>query len=107
MTKVIVEGKEYTCFAPEECTTPKGTFIENPEKNILIKNDQYVLAKIHYRGEQEECLAIRWNVSDREKDEKVNEKCIGYPNIRGKPTWFVLPDKLLQDIQQYLLTKQK
>lgn len=96
MVNKKIGGEIYNCFSPEECTAPMGTMVAE----ILVDKEEYVLARINYRGNKKPSLAIRWYASD--KDIPNGEKCLGYPNTRGKPTWFVLPDDLLMDIQGYL-----
>ena len=72
---------------PEEVTAPKL---------------HWSLIKVIYRGDPEEysiaigkwdnepCLAIRWNACE--------SRPVGNPQSRGLPTWFILPNPLVQPI---------
>lgn len=97
--KKYYKGDEFDYYAVDEIKTPKGTeFVEK-----LIDTDEYVLARINYKGKYNR-LAIRWhrcteNPKDMEKITK-HQKCIGYPSIFGRPTWFVLPESLINDIKK-------
>lgn len=57
----------------------------------------YSVAVITWDGV--ECIGIRWNVSEREwnNPDKIAHRqiCVGEPNSRGYPTWFILPDSFL------------
>lgn len=78
------------CWNPAKCSCPQNTSVIR----TIEDNDKYVLAKILYKG-KDECLAIRWHISDREAINKgKNDICLGYPSSRGYPTWMVLPDNL-------------
>jgi len=58
---------------------------------------EYSVAIIDWQGR--ECIGIRWNINERELDsqDKVSGKvtCMGEPNSRGYPTWFIIPDAFL------------
>jgi hypothetical protein len=60
----------------------------------------YSIAKLVYGGN--ECIAMRWNISeyewDNEEKEKGNIRCLGLPSSRGYPTWFIIPTGFLLDI---------
>jgi hypothetical protein len=51
---------------------------------------------------EEPCIGVRWNITEREIDDedKISGKkiCVGEPNSRGYPTWFILPNDLLIDL---------
>lgn len=76
--------------------------------NIQSNSHTIIVANIVYLGES---LAIRWytNLGNTKEVERLKngEKLIGYPNVRGKPAWFILPDTLLKDIQNELLLKKE
>ena len=50
---------------------------------------------------------MRWHIAPTEYELNAdNDKiCLGYPNTRGYPTWFILPDGILGDIHNYMLKK--
>lgn len=98
---VTVNDKKHKCYAPNEVTTPQNTTVVE----VLCENDRYVLAFVKYRGKGK-VLAIRWNVCDKESDCEEEHKCLGYPNIFGRPTWFVLPESILGDIHNYMLKQE-
>jgi len=60
----------------------------------------YSVALIDWEGNK--CIGIRWNLtkSEWESQEKISgkKKCVGEPNSRGFPTWFILPTDFLKDI---------
>lgn len=53
----------------------------------------------NYKWENTYKLGIRWNIAYSEWDDyrKQNgqDECIGNPQSRGIPTWFVLPDDMM------------
>lgn len=54
------------------------------------------VAKLKWYGDQK--TGIRWNVGMREWNDpskKAGKECVGVPSSRGYPTWFVIPDELL------------
>ena len=57
----------------------------------------FSLAIVTWDGQKR--IGIRWNVTYREWDDadKIagTKVCVGEPNSRGYPTWFILPDELL------------
>jgi hypothetical protein len=64
------------------------------------ENGAFSLAKITWEGT--DCIGIRWNVTQREWNDpnKKNgsKKCVGEPNSRGYPTWFILPDDFIESL---------
>lgn len=60
-------------------------------------SDPFSLAVVTWDGEKR--IGIRWNATYREWDDadKIagNKVCVGEPNSRGYPTWFILPPNLL------------
>ena len=46
-------------------------------------------------GEWKEVLAIRWNGNDT-----ADTAEIGNPQSRGRPTWFIVPDKLKDSVRK-------
>ena len=102
-----VNGEKFDYYLPNEVKTTQNTqLIEK-----LLDKDEYVLALFDYRGQGKKRLAIRWytNLGNTKEKERLKngEKLIGYPNVRGKPAWFILPDTLLKDIQNELLLKKE
>lgn len=87
---------------PVEVLSPKR-YLESVEEiydgKVDAKNSEksYSLAKVRWQGKEQ--LAIRWNVSERELEnkEKLNgeKRCVGMPASHGYPVWFVLPQELL------------
>lgn len=61
---------------------------------------EFSVAIVDWNGDS--CIGVRWNITEREidDDEKINGKktCVGEPNSRGYPTWFILPNDLLIDL---------
>lgn len=93
--------KKYICYDPEESISPLGyKFIE-----MIHDDDTYVVARIKRPEDENPCLVVRWYIesSERESNGNTNKICKGYPNTRGYPTWFVLPDCILGDIHNYML----
>ncbi len=99
---------------PQDVNTPKNLvkvvgIIYNGGEN------SYSLAKLVW-GETE-VIGIRWNSTHREREnkKKLNGEieCIGSPNSRGYPTWFILPKELFEEdihidkIKEYLTNKSK
>lgn len=75
----------------------------SPRKNVrnvvhIYQNTDFALAKVTWNGTDR--IAIRWNVTENElkNPDKVSGKviCIGEPNSRGYPTWFILPTYFLK-----------
>lgn len=91
---------EYT--PPQEVTSPRDC-IDNVQvihDGGLGEGDEakaYSVATIEWEGVS--CLAIRWNVAQREWEdpEKVSGErvCVGMPSSRGYPVWFILPKEIL------------
>jgi hypothetical protein len=84
-----------TVLSPRDCVS-----------NVQIIYDggalpgEYAVARLDWNGQP--TLGIRWNIAEREtgNPDKVSGKitCMGEPNSRGYPTWFILPDAFLQNI---------
>ena len=59
-------------------------------------NPAYSLAVIKWEGDYK--LGIRWNIAYSEwgdyRKQNGRDGCIGNPQSRGIPTWFVLPDDI-------------
>jgi hypothetical protein len=75
----------------------------SPKRNIksivpIYQNSEFALAKVTWNGTER--IAIRWNVTENEwtNPDKISGKtiCLGEPNSRGYPTWFVLPENFLK-----------
>lgn len=76
---------------PEEVTTPK---LHWSLIKVLYKGppDDYSLAI--GKWDQKPVLAVRWNACEW--------RPLGNPQSRGLPTWFVLPERLVDPILQTL-----
>ncbi len=81
----------------------KSIEVISPKRNLknvidIHQNKNFALAKVTWNGSDK--IAIRWNVTENElkNNEKASGKvkCIGEPNSRGYPTWFILPDDFLE-----------
>ena len=84
---------------PEDVLSPRDK-VKNLE--ILIKNDKedYSIALLEYDGT--ECVGVRWNTTNEEKDN------IGTPQSRGIPTWFILPKEVAKVyLEKFLEEKEK
>jgi hypothetical protein len=66
--------------------------------NKLYPNKDFTVAKVVWDGIER--IAIRWNVTENESKhpDKASgkTKCIGEPNSRGYPTWFIVPEEFLR-----------
>ena len=87
----------YSYKNPKFINSPKGV-VEVVEVIYDGKDDPaYSLAIIKWENTYK--LGIRWNIAYSEWDDyrKQNgqDECIGNPQSRGIPTWFVLPDDML------------
>ena len=86
-----------SCFNAIDVISPKR-HLRNVVPIPLPPNMDFALAKVTWDGVDR--IAIRWNVTQNElkNPDKLNGKvkCIGEPNSRGYPTWFVLPDEFLE-----------
>ena len=85
---------------PEDVTSPADyvDVIEilregSPDDN---GDTSYAVARIEWEGK--ECIGVRWNISDKERENPEKEsgdvECIGMPSSFGHPVWFVMPDEL-------------
>lgn len=98
------DGKTYKCFDPKKSISPLGyEFIE-----YIYDGEEYVIARIKREKDEKSCLVVRWYIEDSEYRNNANSDkiCKGYPNTRGYPTWFILPDRILGDINNYMLHKR-
>ena len=87
----------YSYKNPKFINSPKGV-VEVVEVIYDGKDDPaYSLAIIKWENTYK--LGIRWNIAYSEWDDyrKQNgqDECIGNPQSRGIPTWFVLPDDMM------------
>ena len=87
----------YSYKNPKFINSPKG-MVEVVEVIYDGKDDPaYSLAIIKWENIYK--LGIRWNIAYSEWDDyrKQNgqDECIGNPQSRGIPTWFVLPDDMM------------
>lgn len=82
-------NEDYDYIKPEDCLSPIPTRIDS----IVYNCKDYAIAKLYYRDENELSLGIRWHLTDYERKHYKGKKqrCKGYPNTRGLPTWFILP----------------
>ncbi|WP_369715679.1 hypothetical protein [Leptotrichia alba] len=84
---------------PEDVLSPRDK-VKNLE--IIINNDKedYSIALLEYNGT--ECVGVRWNTTNEEKDN------IGTPQSRGIPTWFILPKEIAEVyLEKFLKEKEK
>lgn len=93
----------YRYFPPDKVISPKSCIEEViPLFDGGITAGAYCVAEIKWNGKK--CLGIRWNVNEREWDDPEKKSglkpCIGEPNSRGYPTWFILPDSFLTSVLQ-------
>lgn len=101
----IYNHKKYKCYDPKESISPLGyEFIET-----VHDDDTYIIARIKRPQDKNPCLAVRWYIASREYVSKADSEkiCTGFPNSRGYPTWFILPDSILGDIHTYMLHHRK
>ena len=82
-----------TVLSPRDCIgNVKVLYDGGYKKNI------YSLAIVTWQGKKR--IGIRWNINQREWDNPDKRAgktvCIGEPNSRGYPTWFILPPHLLR-----------
>ncbi len=88
----------YKIHPPDTVTTPK-TCVSDVKViyNGGDKHGDYSIARLKWNGK--DVIGIRWNISEKEAqdpDKKVGKKiCLGEPNSRGYPTWFILPKDFL------------
>ncbi len=64
------------------------------------EDEAFSLAIVNWQGK--DCIGIRWNITHGEWDDENKKSgqvtCVGEPNSRGYPTWFILPDDFLNQI---------
>ena len=77
-----------TVTSPRDCVYNVKVFFDGG-----VGPNPYSLAIVNWQGTN--TIAIRWNVSQREWDHPAKmtgtQICLGEPNSRGYPTWFILP----------------
>lgn len=79
---------------PESVLSPKAAVAN---LNILHNDDGgWSAAELDWKGEH--ALGLRWNGSDEESG-------CGSPQSRGNPTWFIVPDELVDAIKSALPEK--
>ncbi len=87
----------YNYFHPEDVISPKRCVYDVKELFDGGINEVFSLAIVNWQGAEK--IGIRWNVNQNEWEyqEKMtgSKKCVGEPNSRGYPTWFILPDDFL------------
>ena len=84
---------------PEDVLSPRDK-VKNLE--IIRNNDKedYSIALLEYDGI--ECVGVRWNTTNEEKDN------IGTPQSRGVHTWFILPKEVAKVyLEKFLEEKEK
>ena len=96
-SRIIKDMSTYSYKNPKFINSPKGV-VEVVEVIYDGKDDPaYSLAIIKWENTYK--LGIRWNIAYSEWDDyrKQNgqDECIGNPQSRGIPTWFVLPDDMM------------
>lgn len=62
---------------------------------ILYKEKEFAIASFKFNGAQ--VYGIRWNGAE-------NEKSKGTPTAYGKPTWFIIPNKLIDSFIKINIT---
>jgi len=94
----------YKYYDPKEVVSPRDcisevTTIFNGHTGD-DEHEPFSLAIVTWDGEKR--IGIRWNVTYREWDDQDKESgvkmCVGEPNSRGYPTWFMLPVSFLTDL---------
>lgn len=82
-------------YKPKDVISPKDAITDIIE--ILDDGDSSIsIAKMKWYGK--EVFGMRWNVGMREWDNIEKQKgkiCLGVPTSHAKPTWFIIPDALL------------
>lgn len=91
----------YKYHNPSSVKSPRHSISQvKPLFDGGIGDKPYSIAKITWQGA--DCIGIRWNVSNGEWDDDSKKSgevtCLGEPNSRGYPTWFVLPNMFLQEL---------
>ena len=89
-------------YKPKEVISPKDAITDIVE--ILDDGDSSIsLAKMKWYGK--EVFGIRWNVGMKEwndEEKKKGKKCLGVPTSHAKPTWFILPNEILDKNSELL-----
>lgn len=84
--------------SPRDCISEVTTIFDGGAD--YDKHEPFSLAVVTWDGEKR--IGIRWNVTYREwedQDKKSGVKmCVGEPNSRGYPTWFMLPVSFLAEL---------
>lgn len=84
-----------TVFSPRDCIEKVHVLFDGGHGS-----NPYSLAMVTWQGV--DCIGIRWNVNQREWNHPLKkagtEICLGEPNSRGYPTWFILPTDLLSGL---------
>ena len=78
---------------PETVVSPKAAVAN---LNVLHNNGGWAVAELDWNGES--ALGLRWNGSDQESG-------CGTPQSRGIPTWFIVPNELVDAIKSALPEK--
>jgi hypothetical protein len=82
--------------SPQDCVDSVIPLFDGGTNSISA----FSIARVTWQGN--DCIGIRWNINEREWDDPNKKSgkiiCIGEPNSRGYPTWFILPNKLLLDL---------
>ena len=100
-TPLIMKKSKIKYFDPMDVISPKD-YLEVIEIIYSGNEDSYSLAKV--RWDEEEAIAIRWNVAKREHNdsEKMSgkKKCVGMPSSHGYPVWFILPNDIIEKLKK-------
>lgn len=72
---------------PEDVTSPK---LHWSLIKVLYKGDPEGYSIAIGKWDNEPCLAMRWNACEW--------RPVGNPQSRGLPTWFIVPDRLVDPI---------
>ena len=90
----------YKYYKPQDVISPKDCIDAVIPLFDGGVDGAYSIAKITWKGQ--ECIGLRWNINERERydneKETGTEICIGEPNSRCFPTWFILPDDFIKEM---------
>lgn len=86
-----------TVLSPKDCVSNVQVIYDGG-----AEKGEFSIAVLEWHGKP--CIGIRWNITERElsiPEKKSGERiCVGEPNSRGNPTWFILPDNFLKQLFQ-------
>ena len=87
-------------YKAEDVSRRKGVeFVKLIHDNHDKGDEDYSLAVL--RGSDGEWFGLRWNIRGDEHNDPAKKEgtttCLGFPNSRGKPTWFEIPEDLFKN----------